>query len=52
MAPHTLLARVSSVWRPHPPRETTRPTKPAWQELIDPQERPNREDGPADYRFG
>jgi hypothetical protein len=26
------------------PQETTRPSKPAWQELLDPLERPNRED--------
>jgi hypothetical protein len=25
-------------------QETTTPTKPAWQVLLDPQERPNRED--------
>jgi hypothetical protein len=24
--------------------KTTKPPKPAWQELLDPQERPNRED--------
>ena len=30
---------------PAPPSpETTKPTKPAWQELLDPQERLNRED--------
>lgn len=27
-----------------PPQETTTPAKPPWQELLDPQERPNRED--------
>ena len=27
-----------------PAQKTTTPTKPAWQELLDPQERPNRED--------
>ena len=27
-----------------PPQETAKPAKPAWQELLDPQERPNRED--------
>ena len=26
-----------------PPEETTKPTTPPWQELLDPQERPNRE---------
>ena len=25
-------------------QKTTKPAKPAWQELLDPQERPNRED--------
>ena len=30
---------------PAPPRqEATKPTKPPWQEFLDPQERPNRED--------
>jgi hypothetical protein len=29
-----------------PPQETT---KPAWQELLDPQERPNREDLAAQH---
>ena len=29
---------------PVPPHEATTPSKPAWQELLDPQERPNRED--------
>jgi len=30
---------------PTPPRpETPTPSKPPWQELLDPQERPNRED--------
>ena len=30
---------------PAPPSpETIRPAKPAWQELLDPQERPSRED--------
>lgn len=27
-----------------PPQETAKPTKPAWQEFLDPQERPNREE--------
>jgi hypothetical protein len=26
------------------PQETAKPTKPAWQEFVDPQERPSRED--------
>ena len=28
---------------------TTRPSKPAWQELLDPQERPSREDLSAQH---
>src|SRR5688500_12905733 len=32
-----------------PPAETTKPIKPAWQELLDPQERPNREDLAAQH---
>jgi len=30
--------------RPDPPPPPSKPAKPAWQELIDPQERPSRED--------
>ena len=33
--------------RAHP--EAARPTKPAWQEHLDPLERPNREDRAADH---
>ena len=30
---------------PAPPQQVaTKPTKPPWQEFLDPQERPNRED--------
>lgn len=29
--------------------ETTTPGKPPWQEFLDPQERPNREDMAADH---
>jgi hypothetical protein len=32
-----------------PTRETTTPTKPRWQELLDPVERPNREDLAAQH---
>jgi hypothetical protein len=38
--------------RPAPepsPQATTKPTKPAWQEMLDPQERPNREDLAAQH---
>jgi hypothetical protein len=27
-----------------PPQAPTKPTKPPWQEFLDPEERPNRED--------
>ena len=30
--------------RPAPASPQQKPTKPAWQEFLDPQERPNRED--------
>jgi hypothetical protein len=30
--------------RPVPTPPATKPSKPAWQELLDPQERPSRED--------
>ena len=32
-----------------PPEETTKPTEPAWRELLDPEERPNREDLAAQH---
>jgi hypothetical protein len=32
-----------------PPQETPKPNKPPWQELLDPQERPSREDLAADH---
>jgi hypothetical protein len=32
-----------------PPQETSTPPKPAWQEHLDPQERPNRELRAADH---
>jgi hypothetical protein len=32
-----------------PPERTTAPTKAPWQEFLDPQERPNREDLAADH---
>jgi hypothetical protein len=35
---------------PAPPQqETSNPTKPPWQDLLDPQERPNREDLAAQH---
>jgi len=35
---------------PTPPQhETAKPTKPPWQDLIDPQERPSREDRAAQH---
>jgi len=34
---------------PAPPPETTKPSKPAWQDFLDPQERPNREDLAAQH---
>ena len=30
-------------------QETTKPTKPPWQDLVDPQERPSREDLAAQH---
>jgi hypothetical protein len=38
--------------RPAPapaPNETTRPAKPAWQQFLDPEERPSREDLAAQH---
>jgi len=32
-----------------PPEETTKPTAPPWQDLLDPQERPSREDRAAQH---
>jgi hypothetical protein len=34
---------------PPPPQETPKPNKPPWHELLDPQERPSREDLAADH---
>jgi hypothetical protein len=35
---------------PAPPQpETSKPTKPPWQEFLDPHERPSREDLAADH---
>jgi len=40
----------SSNQHPAPaPAQTTTPRKPAWQELLDPQERPSREDLAAQH---
>jgi hypothetical protein len=32
-----------------PPQQPARPAKPPWQEFLDPQERPNREDLASDH---
>jgi hypothetical protein len=34
---------------PTPPQETPRPSKPPWHDLLDPMERPNREDLAANH---
>jgi hypothetical protein len=41
---HTMRLRKQRPASPPPPPETARPAKPPWQEFLDPQERPNRED--------
>ena len=32
-----------------PPQVTTKPPQPAWKEMLDPQERPSREDRAAQH---
>ena len=32
-----------------PPEETVKPAKPAWREMLDPRQRPSREDLAADH---
>jgi hypothetical protein len=34
---------------PEPPPQAAAPDRPGWQELLDPQERPNRENLAADH---